>query len=816
MIAEINRRSVAGLNLISSLHLLFAVVVGALLVSGCAGHRAYNEGRQLIESGETEKGLAKLAEAVQQNSGNVEYRIALRTKRVEAVTSMLRSAEEARRSGRLVEAETLYTRVQGMEPGNPMARQGLDALVMERRHRKALAILETELSKGNAADLDVAADQLRTVLAENPNQREALNFKARLEDLKLKQAAPEAELAAVYLKPITLEFRDAPLKSVFDAIAKVSNLNFFFDKDIRPDLRATLLAKNTSIEDAIRLVLITNQLEQKVLNRNSILIYPNTPQKIKDYQTVAVRTFYLANADVKAISNTIKTILKTQDLVIDERLGLLIMRDTPEVIRLAEKIISLQDLAEPEVMLDVEVLEVKRTRLLELGVSWPDQVTLSPLAANGETLTLRDLLNPSQSTTQAAISSGSVTARDQKDDADILANPRIRVRNKDTARILIGDRVPVITTTSTSTGFVSDSVTYVDVGLKLEAEPNIYLDRDVAIKIHLEVSNLVKEITSKAGTLAYQIGTRSADTVLRLKDGETQILAGLISDEDRASANRLPALGSLPLLSRLFGSRKDDHSRSEIVLAITPHVVRSLQRPDMVSAEFESGTQTTVGARSLSLRTVEQDVEKATDVGKPSNTHAAGASAIAAAPAQSGKEVNAAAAAAATSATAAAAATQRSPNGETHSPSVAGAGVGAPSLSWQVPNQVKAGEQFTAILSISSENAVRGLPSLIGFDPQVLQVASVNEGNYLRQNAALTDFSHRVDPIQGKIFVAAVRQNASGYDTGVTGSGTVVEVTFKALKAMESTAISLLSISPEPQPTSPISVPLLAGLKVLP
>ena len=167
---------------------------------------------------------------------------------------------------------------------------------------------------------------------------------------------------------------------------------------------------------------------------------------------------------------------------------------------------------------------------------------------------------------------GPTTLNARRDDTDgaLLANPRIRVRNREKARFVIGERVPVITTTATSTGFVSDSVSYLDVGLKVEVEPTIYLEDEVGIRVALEVSNLLSEVRSRAGTLAYQIGTRNAATVLRLKDGETQILAGLINHSDRVTANKVPGLGSLPILGRLFGSRKDEVASSEIVLLITP------------------------------------------------------------------------------------------------------------------------------------------------------------------------------------------------------------------------------------------------------
>jgi general secretion pathway protein D len=718
----------------------------------------------------------------------------LASRRLSIVNQLTAQGENARREGRLSEAEKSYRQVLNLDPNNAMARQGVEALVMERRHRQVLAEAEALFKKGGRNEMTEALEKLRPVLSENPNQKDALNLKSRLDEARAKASKPDAKLAAAYMKPITLEFRDAPLRTVFEVIAKVSGLNFFFDKDLRPDLKASILVKNTSMADVVRLLLVTNQLEQKVLNENSILIYPSTPQKLKDYQTLAVRTFYLTNADVKAVSNTIKTIVKTKDMVIDERLGLIIMRDTPEAIRMAERIVALQDLSDPEVMLEVEIMEIKRSRLMELGIQWPSQLTLSPLQIGGVPLTLDDLKHLTAQTTQATIGNMVINARKEDQDGNILANPRIRVRNKEKAKVLIGDRVPVITTTSTSTGFVAESVNYVDVGLKLEVEPTIYLDEEVAIKVNLEVSSIVREILSKAGTLSYQIGTRGANTVLRLKDGETQVLAGLINDEDRSTANKVPALGEVPLLGRLFGSQKDDTQRSEILLSITPRVVRSIRRPDLLAAEFESGTESSIGAESMRFNTLET-AEAAPKAAVPAGQTPAPAQAVGVAPATA------------------------VPAAPTSSGAPAAASSGPMTLNWQAPAQVKVGEQFSAVLRLNSQGALRGMPMLIGFDPQLLQVVNVQEGDFLKQSGGSTNFSHRIDPAQGKVFVAAVRQNAGGNDAGVNGSGALVTVNFKALKATTATAaakLQLLSATPEPAAASPLAMPLVQQLQIVP
>jgi general secretion pathway protein D len=193
----------------------------------------------------------------------------------------------------------------------------------------------------------------------------------------------------------------------------------------------------------------------------------------------------------------------------------------------------------------------------------------------------------------------------QDTDANLLASPRIRARNKEKAKILIGDRVPTITNTVTpvQSGLpvITGSVTYQEVGLKLEFEPQIYSDHDVGIRIKLEVSNIVQEFTDPQGGRSYQIGTRNAETSLRLHDGETQILAGLISDQDRTTAAKVPGLGHLPMVGRLFGNNSGTATKTEIVLSITPHIVRAPSINALELREVFSGTESRTRGTALNL-----------------------------------------------------------------------------------------------------------------------------------------------------------------------------------------------------------------------
>ena len=345
-----------------------------------------------------------------------------------------------------------------------------------------------------------------------------------------------------------------------------------------------------------------------MLSDNTILIYPNTPQKNKEYQELVVRNFYLANTDIKQMVSVIKTIVKTSDIVYDEKLNMLTMRDTPDAIALAEKLIAAQDMAEPEVMLELEVLEVSRNRLQEIGVRLPEKVSFSALDAAGEagSLTIDEWRGINSSRIRASITNPSIIMNLRRLDTDtnLLANPRIRVKNREKAKVHIGERVPVITTTSTANVGVSENVTYLDVGLKLDIEPNVFLEDEVSMKVGLEVSNILETIVRSSGTQTYRLGTRNTSTTLRLKDGETQVLAGLIQDDERKTVNKVPGIASLPIIGKLFSNNDTTKTKTEIVLLITPRVIRNINQPDAEIAEFASGTADAVGSAPLQVRSL--------------------------------------------------------------------------------------------------------------------------------------------------------------------------------------------------------------------
>lgn len=524
-----------------------------------------------------------------------------------ATNKYLNEAEQAKAQKNYAEAIALYDKVLSFSPDNPNAINGKMKVERELTQAKKI-ILVAELIQNEK--LEDAKEILRNVLIENPDNTAAIQLQNQLKDKLPPRSNRPPQLRVQVDRPVTLELRDANIKVVFEALSRATGINFILDKDIKPDTKASIFIKKARIEDAIDMVLSSNGLQKKVLSENTVLVFSNTQQKLKDYQDLMIRSFYLTNTSAKQVSALVKTMLKTKDIFVDDRLNMLVMRDTPEVIRLAEKLVAANDLADPEVMLEIEVLEVSRSRLQELGIEFPNRIAVNSLipittvtAATGvvasstvntaDQLTLSGLLNLNKGRFDVS-PNPAVNFRKTAGDVNLISNPRVRVRNNEKAKILVGDKVPVITTTSTANVGISENVQYVDVGLKLDVEPRITADNYVNIKVGLEVSSLGERTITRNGATVFTIGTRNANTTLRLKDGETQVLAGLILDDERKNASKLPGLGDIPLIGRLFSNQLDQKSKTEIVLAITPRIISNIDRPTAEVSEYWSGTESVI------------------------------------------------------------------------------------------------------------------------------------------------------------------------------------------------------------------------------
>ena len=585
--------------------LMISLGLCAVLVACSTAKVAQKEAKELIEAGQYEAGLARIEDGLRENPRDTELHLALSHGRARSITALMTEADQDRAKRSFAAARMGYGRVLTIEPNNRRAQDSLRQLDYLRSMDEKLELARGDLRRG---DIYGADRQVKQILELDPKNDGALELQGSIRLVQSRNVVQYPQLRTRLDRPVTLEFRDANLKTIFEVLSQVAGLNFIFDKDLRPDMKATIFVRDVRIEDAVALLLQQNQLHQKVVNENTLLIYPDSPQKLKDYQELVMRTFYLTSIDANTALNMIKTMLKTRDVFVDERLNTLTMRDSEDAVRMAEKLLQSQDQSNPEVVLEVEVMEVARQRILELGLQWPN--TFGVLNSAGGDVTVLDQLKGITSSRISISPSPQAKINAQDNDINTLASPVIRVSNREQARIHIGQRVPIISATavpSTQGPVITESVTYLDVGLKLEVQPTVHLNNEVAIKIALEVSNATPLQPTRQGTIPVQVDTRNAQTTLRLHDGETQILAGLVRNDHGATGNKIPGLGDIPWLGRLFGSNKDTVGQSELVLSITPRIVRNLPYQSPSDMEFPTGTET-----SMHIQAPDRGMEPAT------------------------------------------------------------------------------------------------------------------------------------------------------------------------------------------------------------
>jgi general secretion pathway protein D len=760
----------------------------ALGLCGCA-NRAQIDAEHLQLAGRPEEALSALQRGLSLDPENAALRSYALRLRTDTINTWLAEAFRLRAQGQLDEAERLLARAQALEPGSPRAAEMLQAVRADRRLHEIQTEAEALFARGQATTaLRMTEEALKT----NPRHDGLLALRRQIlvaqRDVQLKAA----QLGLAEQRPVSLDFRDAVLRQVLDVVSRYSGLNFVLDKDIRSDLRVTVYLKNVRVEDALDLLVSTHQLARKVLDERTVLIYPNTPEKQHEYQEQVIRVYYLANAEAKGAAAFLKAMLKVKDPFVDDRSNMLSLRESPETMALAERLIGLYDTQEPEVLLELEVLEVSTTRLTELGLKLPSSVGLSLLpASSGGTLTMDQLRRVGQDRIGVSLGSATLNLRREVNDAQLLANPRVRAKNREKAKVLIGDKVPIVTTTTGQTGFVGDSVSYIDVGLKLDLEPTIYANDEVMIRLSLEVSSLASQIKTASGTTAYQISTRNAGTALRLKDGETQLLAGLLSREERSSGTRVPGIGDLPLLNRIFGSQLDDGSRTELVLSITPRIVRNLRQVDPSETELWVGTEAYTRLRQVGGRVAPENLQAP----RPSKSVSS-----AAAPVQGSV--------ASTSGTPPAAAVS-APAGE---PSEA-LPANQVTLRWQAPERVKVGQPFNLVLVGDVSGALKGLSLGLQAGPGQLRLLQPKAGDFWSAQGAPVNVTSAADERSGRMDIGLLRSEGKS----LMGTGGLVELTVMATKPgrLDLTAPQLNLVGADTNPPTVLQ-PEPLSIEVLP
>jgi general secretion pathway protein D len=762
---------------------LVGTLLSAVLLFGCAANSLHREGLAEVERGNYEAGVAKLAQAVESDPKNMTYRLDLAARREDAVQKLIAAADAQRHSGQLDAASATYRRVLAIQTADQRALRGLEGVEADRRHGVMVADAAKNVER---KDYDAADAILRNVFNEDAGYPAAVELAGKI-IVARGPTTVAPHLNAHNNGKVSLQFRDAPTKMVFEVLARQTGINFILDKDVKSDGKTTIFVQDVPIEEAIDLVLDQNNLARQILSANMVLIYPNTPAKQKDYEEQIVHTFYLTNAVPKDVESMLKSMLGAKTLFVDERTNVVVMRDTPDAVRMAEKLVASIDVPEPEVLISVEVLEIARSNLLNLGITYPGSVTatLNPVSG-AKSLVYSDLKQQNGDTIGISSLSATLNALQTTGNTNTLASPRIRARNKEKAKILIGSRVPVITSSTAllSNGTAnSSSVQYLDVGLTLEVQPTVYLDGDVSIKVGLEVSSITNTVVV-GGTQAYTIGTRNANTLLRLKDGETQILAGLIQDSDTKNAAGIPGLSQIPVVGRLFGSHNTDREKSEVVLSITPHIIRTQARAATDATEFWFGTET----RSRST------------------PFAGGSFNSSSSSAPAGASGGAGIATAGPRASVAQPVVPASPAAQPPPPAPAGPPP-KPTVSVDGPAEAAVGDEFDVTVRMGTDIGISRLRGQVRFDSSSLQLISATAGELVPASAGSPNVDAKSGGAQLDIVAA---------DDPIQGEGSLMLLRFKALKARPASSISAQVSAMGPSGTamaSAASPPMAVAIK---
>ena len=592
---------------------LILALAGSLL--GCAAEVSMQRGEELSTAGRWEEAVKFYLDAANREPQNVEIRLALARAMQEASQQLVRQAQELVKDNRMDDATAAYRRALNYNSENTAAQAGLVRVTVLRQIEERLARAQERMDKGEwrAAQGEVAA-ALR-LDPEHPRAKElqreiALNLKAEGPP----KAETEEEQAAAQMfstQPVTLRFRDTDIKEVLEIFARTAGVNVLTDESL-PAKRVTIFFKDLPLREAFNLILVSNRLFAKRVAENTVIVVPDNPGKRQQYDDLVVQTFYLSDADAKMAVNLLRTILNTRQVFVNEKLNALVVRDTPDKVELARKLLAANDRGVGEVEIDLEVLEVDLDRLDNLGIDIQPR-TLSVTLGFPASIPLTGTLSNIYHGSSLSITNPSLVLNLVKNDSSTktLASPTIRILDRQKARLLIGQRrpfqissltsVPAVagTAATTPTGAVTTTQTnveYRDIGLKLTLTPTINLDGEVTVELNFEISSVGAAIAGvTGGQLLPPVNTRNLDTFIKVKNGETRLLGGLLQTDEFLSNSPIPFLSDIPGLGRLFVNPSREQTRTDVLISLTPRIVKVLERPEPDLETFHSGTAESFG-----------------------------------------------------------------------------------------------------------------------------------------------------------------------------------------------------------------------------
>jgi general secretion pathway protein D len=535
------------------------LLLGVTLVSSCATYRFTRRASEAVRLENWDAAVYYYLEALARDPSNVAFKMGLQRARLKAAENHFKRGMAFKQASELQRAQTELELAAQLDPTHQYAEVELEKV------RKDLVVLSQE---GGVAKL--------------------AEMKKEAAEMKIKPPA----LNPASDEPLSLSFpTERSVKDIYKAIGQAFGINILFDPKLR-DSKLSIDLKGVTAREALEAVMQASGHFYKVLDEKTVIVVEDTPQNRRDYEDLVVKTFFLSNADVKDVNNMLRALIDARRIAVNEQLNSIVIRDTADKVAIAERLINANDKSKAEVLVDVELLQINTTKLRDIGTtlagpgsnnySYGFSIDPTKLGATGTgtSVPLSNLDMITRSMWLTTLPSLQVNLIKSAGEAETLAQPQLRITEHEKANLVIGDKVPIPTTTfNTSTTIGTNivpitSFQYQDVGIKLEIEPRVHHNNEVTLKLKVEVSELGAPVTVSTGQTQPDIITRSIDSTIRLKDGETSLLAGLTKVAKQTNRSGMPWLYDLPIIGGLFGDTSKSVQKTDLVLTLTPHIIR--------------------------------------------------------------------------------------------------------------------------------------------------------------------------------------------------------------------------------------------------
>ena len=803
----------------------FIILLSSVVMFGESVHSLYSKGAKAEAKQDYLTAYQYYKKAYDQRPGDLKYQVAFERTRFLAAATLVKQGQKLREEGKLQEALELFLKASAIDPSNDLALQ-------EARHTQ-------EMIKGQAGGEGPPA----------PPEPDALHK-------RLEEAGGPVELAPLSNVPLTLHVT-SDAKQVYETIGKLAGLNVLFDPDYT-SRRLSLDLQGVSVQQALDIVALESRTFWRPVTPNTIFVAADTQTKRRELEQNVIKTFYLGNVatptDLQDVVNAIRTILEVQRIQQIPSQNAIVVRGTPDQLALAQKMIDDIDKSKPEVIVDVVVAQVRRDKVRQMGILPPQNASVALSGSNATTTTTNNNGSGGTTTTPTTTTTGNLNFNNLQhlnstnyavtidplhaqllfsdSDTKILENPRIRAADGIKANLKIGDRIPVATGSfgtplgiGTGVGAlgVNTQFQYIDVGVKIDLTPHVHPDNEISLKVALEISNQTG--TSTIGGISQPIiSQRSADQEIRLRDGEMNLLGGILEDQIINTSSGTPVLGQIPILKYLFSQNDKERHTNEIVFLLIPHIVRAQMLSPLNRREFDVGSgvgidlrkngsngqptskqQNAPGQPQASAAQGQQTAlppagQPPTTAPGQSQPGPAQRAAVQQAPNVAGQQPNPVNPGTAPPGNAQQnPATQpnpaqQNPSGQpatTQQPNGAaaasdGAAQGKPSPSTPTPVALRLdppnltptqGSSFALNLTLAGGQDVASVPVQLTYDPKILQFVSVSSGDFLGKDGQPVALAHRDDPNSGSLQITAQRPPGT---TGVSGNGVVFNLMFMA------------------------------------